>query len=41
MRMPLRIDSPFDALRPFTVEVDFGPGVWTFGEQILATAPDS
>jgi len=34
------LPSAFDALRPFTVEVDFGPGVWTFGEQLLATAPD-
>jgi hypothetical protein len=34
------LPSSFDALRPFTVEVDFGPGVCTFGEQLLATAPD-
>ena len=34
------LPSAFDAQRPFTVEVDFGPGVWTFGEQLLATAPD-
>ena len=34
------LPSAFDALRPFTVEVDFGPGVWTFGEKLFATAPD-
>jgi len=34
------LPSAFDAQRPFTVEVEFGPGVWTFGEQLLATAPD-
>ena len=34
------LPSSFDARQPFTVEVDFGPGAWTFGEQLLATAPD-
>jgi hypothetical protein len=34
------LPSSFDARQPFTVEVDFGPGAWTFGEQLLATAPE-
>jgi len=34
------LPSAFDALRPFTVEVDFGPGVWTFGRKLFATAAD-
>lgn len=34
------LPSTFDARQPFTVEVALGPGVWSFGEQLFATAPD-
>jgi len=34
------LPSSFDAKRPFTVTADLLPGVWSFGSQLLCTAPD-
>jgi hypothetical protein len=34
------LPSSLDVAQPFRVEVVFGPGVWTWGHHVLATAPD-